>query len=527
MSNQKTEKNAKMSDRSQIEIAVLNQISHTLVHEHNVSELLRNVLNILHREMGLLRGTITLRHGDTLFIEASNGLTGEEIDRGKYMIGEGITGHVAQTGRPALIPDISKEPEFLGRTQARPKKGHIAFICVPVIHRENIIGTLSIDRETETRERGRLEQDLRLLETVANIIAEAVASCLEQHEERRQLLEENLRLREELGATPHPSNIIGNCNAMRAVYKMISQVASSSATVLIRGASGTGKELVARAIHLASSRRDKAFMAVNCAALPDNLIESELFGYEKGAFTGAVTRRIGRAEAADGGTLFLDEIGDLSINVQVKLLRFLQDRTITRVGSNDEIKLDVRLLAATSRDLEKLMAEGKFREDLYYRLNVFPIQLPSLHKRASDIILLADHFLGKYNRLHGKNIARISTPAINMLMSYHWPGNVRELENCIERAVLTASDTVIHGYDLPPSLQTGEASGNAVIRSDAKVDFKTMVNSFERELIVEALKANAGNVAAAARQLGLSERIIHYKIDKQGITPEWYRPKKD
>lgn len=514
-----------MPDRSQIEIAVLNQISHTIVHEHNVSELLRNVLNILHREMGLLRGTITMRHGDTLFIEASNGLTGDEINRGKYMIGEGVTGRVARTGRPALIPDISREPEFLGRTQARPKKGHIAFICVPVIHRENVIGTLSIDRETG--ERGNLEQDLQLLETVANIIAEAVASCLEQHEERRQLLEENFRLREELGATPRPSNIIGNCNAMRAVYKMISQVATSNATVLIRGASGTGKELVARAVHMSSSRSSKSFVAVNCAALPDNLIESELFGYEKGAFTGAVARRIGRAEAADGGTLFLDEIGDLSVNVQVKLLRFLQERTITRVGSNEEIKLDVRLLAATSRDLEKLMEEGKFREDLYYRLNVFPIQLPSLHKRASDIILLADHFLGKYNRLHGRNIARISTPAINMLMSYHWPGNVRELENCIERAVLTASDTVIHGYDLPPSLQTGEASGTAVIHPGAKADFKTLVNSFERELIVEALKAKAGNVAAAARQLGLSERIIHYKIGKLGITPEWYRSKKE
>ena len=340
-------------------------------------------------------------------------------------------------------------------------------------------------------------------------------------------LEENIRLREELGATPRPSNLIGNCNAMRAVYKMISQVAASNATVLIRGASGTGKELIARAVHQASGRHAEPFVAVNCAALPDSLIESELFGYEKGAFTGAVARRIGRAEAADGGTLFLDEIGDLSINVQVKLLRFLQERTITRVGSNEEIKLDVRLLAATSRDLEKLMEEGKFREDLYYRLNVFPIQLPSLHKRGSDIILLADHFLGKYSKLHGKNIARISTPAINMLMSYHWPGNVRELENCIERAVLTASDTVIHGYDLPPSLQTAEASGTAVIHPDAQADFKTLVNSFERELIVEALKGESGNVAAAARKLGLSERIIHYKIGKLGITPEWYRAKKD
>ncbi len=514
-----------MAERNDIEIAVLNQISHAIVHELNVSELLNNILNILRKEMGLIRGTITLKHDDTLVIEASNGLTDEEISRGKYMIGEGITGKVAQTGKPALVPDISQEPEFLGRTQARGKNEHVAFICVPIMHLDNIIGTLSIDCPGGDHEE--LKRDLRLLDTVANIMAEAVASCLKKYDERRQLLEENMRLREELGTTPRPANLIGNCNAMRAVYKMIGQVANSSATVLIRGESGTGKELVARAIQMSSGRRDKPFIAVNCAALPDNLIESELFGYEKGAFTGAVSRRIGRAEAADGGTLFLDEIGDLSQHVQVKLLRFIQERTFSRVGSNEEIKVDVRLLTATSRDLEKLMEEGKFREDLYYRLNVFPIHLPSLHKRPSDIILLADHFLEKYNRLHGKNIARISTPAINMLMAYHWPGNVRELENCIERAVLTAGDTVIHGYDLPPSLQTGEASGTAVIHPNIKADFQTLVNSFERELIVEALKANHGNAAAAARQLGLSERIIHYKIRNLGITPDWYRQRKN
>jgi len=509
-----------MDCKDMLEVVVLNNISKSVIHEKNIPNLLKTVLDILHREMGLLRGTFNLLHGDTLFIEASNGLTEEEMRRGTYHVGEGITGKVASTGIPRVIPDISREPEFLGKTQARKGMKNVAFLCVPVIHLEKVIGTLSIDREVTPD--CDLDRDLKLLETVANITAEAVAASLEEHEEREKLKAENIRLKEQLGENLRPVNIIGNCSAMKGVYTQIAQVAGSAATVLIRGASGTGKELIARAIQQASKRPDKPFICVNCAALPDNLVESELFGHEKGAFTGAINSRCGRAEAANGGTLFLDEIGDLSLPVQVKLLRFIQERTFSRVGSNDEIKVDVRLITATSRNLEKLMEEGKFREDLYYRLNVFPIHLPSLRNRKSDIMLLAEYFLEKFNRIHGKQIVRISTPAINMLMAYHWPGNVRELENCMERAVLTASDSVINGYNLPPSLQTGEASGTS-INPEAKADFSTLVESFERELIVDALKATRGNVAASARKLGISQRIIHYKIDRIGITPEWYK----
>ena len=509
-----------MDSKYMLEIAVLNSISKSVVHERNIPNLLKTVLDILHKEMGLLRGTFTLRHGDTLFIEASNGLTEEEMRRGTYQFGEGITGKVASTGQPRVIPDISAEPEFLGKTQARRGMKNIAFICVPVIHLEKVIGTLSIDREVTPE--SDLERDLKLLETVANITAEAVAACLAQHEEQEKLKAENIRLREQLGESLRPVNIIGNCSAMKNVYAQIAQVAASNAAVLIRGASGTGKELVARAIQLAGKRADKPFICVNCTALPDNLIESELFGHEKGAFPGAISTRYGRAEAADGGTLFLDEIGDLSMPVQAKLLRFIQERTFLRVGGSNEIKADVRIIAATSRNLEKKMEEGNFREDLYYRLNVFPIHLPSLRNRKSDIMLLAEFFLEKFNRIHNKKIVRISTPAINMLMAYHWPGNVRELENCMERAVLTTSDDVINGYNLPPSLQTGEDSGTS-IKPESKTDFATLVESFERELIVDALKASHGNVAAAARRLSVSQRIIHYKINKIGITPEWYK----
>lgn len=500
-----------------LEMAVLNQISQAVLREKNVSAMLQLVLGILYREMGLLRGTVTLRRGDLLYIEASHGLSEEEMRRGKYHLGEGITGQVALTGKARIIPDISREPEFLDRTGARGRNSHVAFICVPILHKDEVIGTMSIDREMLPG--ADLERDFNLLEIVANLMAEAVSLWLGEHEERSRLMAENARLKQALDRISVPAEVIGNCQAMRAVYAMIEQVASSSATVLIRGNSGTGKELVARAIQRTGSRKDKPFIVVNSAALPENLIESELFGHEKGAFTGAVSRRIGRVEAAHTGTLFLDEIGDLSIAMQVKLLRFLQDRTFQRVGSNEERSSDVRVIAATSRNLEKLMEQGLFREDLYYRLNVFPIHLPDLAERRSDIPLLAAHFLAKFNKLHRRRIRRISSSAMNLMTAYHWPGNVRELENCIERAVLTATDDSIHSYGLPAALQAATRHPG----SNSLGDFASRVEAFERTLIVEALKANRGNVAASARMLNLTIRILHYKIGKLGITPALYR----
>ena len=506
-----------MTINPDLEITVIQEISYAVVHEHNVNQLLNEILAVLNQRMGMLRGTFTLLQGDTLVIEASHGMENTARRKGRYHLGEGITGHVAETGRPHLVPDISRDSRFLNRTGTRREAEKIAFICVPVIHMERVIGTLSIDRAVD--ENTDLERDLKLLEIISNITAEAVAACLKIHEERESLLAENQQLRDMLNG--NPGELIGNCRSMRTVYEMIRQVAPSDATVLIRGSSGTGKELAARAIVKLSGRADKPFVTLNCAALPENLVESELFGHEKGAFTGAVTRRIGRAEAADGGTLFLDEIGDLSMATQVKLLRFIQERTFSRVGSSDELRSNVRFLAATSRNLEELMAQNKFREDLYYRLNIFPIVMPDLAKRRCDIILLAEHFIAKHNVRYKKNVVRLSTPAINMLMSYHWPGNVRELENCIERGVLTSTDGCIHSYNLPPSLQTGEAS-NSELLPEGNASFNTLVNSYERELIVEALKRNHGNMSAAARDLDLSPRVIHYKIGKLGITPEWY-----
>ena len=495
------------------DISVIQKISVAIIHERNVQKLLDNVLDILETELGMLRGTFTLLFGDTLKIEASRGLDESEKQRGLYHMGEGITGHVAERGISHVIPDLRKDSRFLNRTGSRHYDSQVAFICVPLIHDEQIIGTLSIDRPVDGTTD--LDRDVALLEIIANITGDAANECIELHNEQQAMIDENRKLRDML--TNNPGEMVGNCREMQIVYEQLHQVAPSDATVLIRGGSGTGKEMIARAIVKLSGRKDKPFITLNCAALPENLVESELFGHEKGAFTGAMNRRIGRAEAADGGTLFLDEIGDLTMQTQVKLLRFLQERTFSRVGSNEEIRADVRFLAATSRNLEELMAQGKFREDLYYRLNIFPIVMPDLAKRKSDIILLAEHFIDKFNVKYGKKITRLSTTAINLLMSYHWPGNVRELENCIERAVLTAKDECVHSFNLPPSLQTSLTSGNgnSIVLTGAPLE--VMLQNYEKEILTEAIKQNDGNLSAAGRTLGVSPRMMNYRMNKLGI----------
>jgi Nif-specific regulatory protein len=505
------------------DLQLLYRVSQALVRHEDVNALLNDVLDVLHEQIGVQRGTLALRqpNSDVLKIEASKGLTDTEKKRGQYRIGEGVTGGVAESRQAAVIPDVSREPAFLDRTGSR-RDAAVAFLCVPIVRQDELLGTISIDRPQA--DKGVLERELVMLETVSNMVAEAVANIQAQVEEREALLAENRQLRLELSDQFRPDNIIGNCRLMKAVYQQIAQVADSPATVLIRGESGTGKELVARALHYSSSRRGGPFVSVNCAALPENLIESELFGHEKGAFTGALQQRKGRFELADGGTLFLDEIGDISLSLQVSLLRVLQERTFERVGGAETVSVNVRVIAATSQNLETSMTDGRFREDLYYRLNVFPIHMPSLRERRSDILLLADHFLGKYAHAYGKSIRRISTTAINMMMAYHWPGNVRELENCVERAVLTATDEVIHGYNLPPSLQTAQETQTELLPSgEGQASLETLVASYERELIVDALKNNRGNRAAAARQLQTTQRILGYRVKKLGIDAGNFR----
>jgi Nif-specific regulatory protein len=391
-------------------------------------------------------------------VQASDGLDRPNY-RVSYQIGEGITGRVVESGKPIIVPQISREPMFLRRASRRPELPHqeLSFICVPIVLDRRAVGALGVDlRFKPDRD---YDRTAKFLGVVASMIGQAVKVQRLIQGERKRLIDENTHLRQELRERYDFSNLLGTSGAMRQMCEQMAQVARTTTTVIIRGESGTGKELIAHAIHYNSLRANKPFVKVSCAALPESLIESELFGYEKGAFTGAQTRKKGRFELAEGGTLFLDEIGEINPATQIKLLRVLQEREFDRLGGTETLKANVRLIAASNKDLEKAIADGTFREDLYYRLNVFPIFVPPLRERKSDLLLLADHFLETFSRAHNKHIKRISTPAIDMLMSYHWPGNVRELENTLERAVLVCDGHVIHAHHLPPTLQTAEASG--------------------------------------------------------------------
>jgi Nif-specific regulatory protein len=510
----------KAPSREALELALIYEISQILDRSLDIREVVGPVLKAMAKHMGMVRGTITLVDLETgdLMIEAAHGLSKSQKNRGRYQKGEGVTGKVVQTGQPAVVPKISEEPMFLNRTGARKslRKNDISFICVPIKLEKQVIGTLSADRLFD--ENVSFTEDVRLLSIIASMVAQAIRLRQLVRNERQKLIDENTRLQSELRERFHPSNIIGRSHAMQQVFDLLAKVVRTDTTVLIRGESGTGKELVAQAIHYNSQRASKPFVKVNCAALPESILESELFGHEKGAFTGATQQRKGRFELAEGGTIFLDEIGDLSASTQIRFLRILQEREFERVGGVETLRSNVRIIAATNRNLEELIAEGTFREDLYYRLNVFPIHVPALRERKTDIVLLADYFVEKYAHSAGKNVQRISTPAIDLLMSYHWPGNVRELENCIERAVIMTGDDVIHGHHLPPSLQSAEATGT--VQGET---LEAAVDNLEREMITEALKMARGNCARAAEQLGVTERIMGLRLKKHGIDWRRYR----
>lgn len=502
------------------ELSTLYDVSQSLSLSLDIERSMRSILENLDLHLGMTRGTISVLNPKTgeLLIEAAHGLTDAEKSRGKYKLGEGITGTVVQTGKSAVIPKIGEEPLFLNRTGARKglKKKDISFICVPVKIGKSIIGALSVDKvfDPDTP----LDEDVRFLSIVSSMIGQSVKMRQLIQAEKDKLIEENISLRQELEDKYSFKNIVGRSNRMKEVFEMIARVAKSDATVLVRGESGTGKELVAHAIHYNSLRAKKPFIKVNMAALPENLIESELFGYERGAFTGAFERKAGRFEMAEGGTIFLDEIGDLSAATQVKLLRVIQEREFERLGGTQTVKCNVRIIAATNIDLEKAVKDGEFREDLYYRLNVFPIYIPPLRERKDDILLIAEHFLEKYSRMNKRTIKRISTPAIDALMSYHWPGNVRELENTIERAVLMCEGEVVYAHHLPPTLQTPETS-----RTQIDDSLKALVDKYEKEIISDALKTTSGNKTRAAELLKTTERIIGYKIDQYGIDFKKYK----
>ncbi|MCS7008308.1 MAG: sigma 54-interacting transcriptional regulator [Chthoniobacterales bacterium] len=507
------------------ELRLLYEVARILQENTNLRRLFPAVLSAICSQPEFLCSSLQIKNRatDKLELAAATPFPDKQLHKEFDGCNAYLSQRVFETGLPWLFPIA------LTQSAASPTSGITnlpdeffsqppgTLLCIPISLETQILGLLSVVLRPTSKQI--VFAHLRLLRTLAQLIARAVHLRQQSAERIEYLRKENERLQKQMQCQFRPENMIGNSRAMQTVYLSIEQVASSQTTVLIRGESGTGKELVAQAIHAASSRKDKPFVKLNCAALPESIVESELFGHERGAFTGAIAMRKGRFELAHRGTIFLDEIGELPITTQVKLLRVLQEREFERVGGTETLRCDVLVIAATNRDLEKLVAEGKFREDLYYRLNVFPIYLPPLRERKSDILLLADYFIEKYNRLNGKQVRRISTPAIEMLMSYSWPGNVRELENVIERATILASEGVIHGHHLPPTLQMPIAP----TADEKRPTLKAALDAFEREMIYDALKANRGNMAAAARQLGISERIMALRVKKYSLDPASFR----
>jgi Nif-specific regulatory protein len=496
------------------ELRLLFEVSQALENtaSEDMSPQLENALSLMARYTGMMRGTISLLNpeGTEIINEIAYGLGARQMRQGHYRLGEGIIGTVVQTGRAVAVPNVSAEPLFLNRTGARDlQKEEISFICVPINVDGKTLGALSADRLFA--DSVSLQEDMRLLQVLAFIIAKAVRLRSEFKAMQQAMLNENRRLQQMVhGSLRAADRLIGKSAAMQAVLMEIAQVANSNATVLIRGQSGTGKELVAGIIHANSPRAGRPFVRVNCAALPEALVESELFGHERGAFTGAVGARKGRFELAHGGTLFLDEVGDMTPLTQAKLLRALQEKEFERVGGTETRRVDVRLIAATNRDLEQMVEEGAFRQDLYYRLSVVPVLLPPLAQHKEDILPLATHFIDQYSQENKKTIVRITPQATMVLMEYSWPGNIRELENVMERAVLLCgSDGIIDMHHLPPGLQKGEEPAQGLDES---------LNRLERQLISKALSMSRGNMAKAAAELKISERIMGLRMKKYNLN---------
>src|SRR4030043_2219040 len=490
-------------------LSALLEVSKVLNSSFDLEKNLSRTMHVLGDFLEMERGSVFLLGHNTkeLRIVAAHGLTKEQIEKGRYRIGEGIVGRVLEMGSPMVIPNVGEEPLFLNKTGARIGKNGISFLCVPIKFKDKSIGVLSVDRIFKDKTIT-INEDIRVLEIVASIIAQYV--ILWNHYRESEQERENLKL--ELKGRYSLPNIIGISDKMQEVFEAVRRVAHSKATVLLYGESGTGKEMIAKAVHYLSQRAKWPFVKFNCASIPEGLLESELFGHEKGAFTGAITTRKGRFELADGGTILLDEVGDLPLNLQPKILRVLQEKEFERVGGERTIKVDVRLIAATSRNLEELVLKGKFREDLYYRLNVVPIFMPALRERKEDILPLTEHFLNRFNEENRKAIS-ISPKALKILAGYNWPGNVRELENAIERIVVMSNGKVIEPVDLPLNLKVHSSRETL-----HKESLSSGIEEMERSSILHALEETGWIQAKAARILGITSRQIGYKMKKYAIT---------
>lgn len=491
-------------------LALLHGLAKLLERGRHDGATLEKALALIAPALGISRCAISAVNpvDGRIRISAAYGLAPEEIRRGEYLPGEGITGSVVEKGRPVYIDDISTEPLFLNRTRSRkPGFGHIAFSCVPIVYCGDVIGSFWLDQDgDEARDP---DACLRIL----RIIAAMLAPVVRESDVVRRMDTPNLKF----------GRFVGNSPTMQQIYAQIMQVAPSRLTVFLGGESGTGKELAARAIHEGSPRAAGPFISVNCAAIPESLVESELFGHERGAFTGASQTRKGKFELAHHGTLFLDEIGETSPAVQARLLRVLQDRTFERIGGSATIQTDVRIIAATNRNLAEMVKEGSFRLDLYYRLNVFSILMPALRDRIEDIPALAAHFLQREAALAGHKSPEISAAALAILQQYAWPGNIRELENVIERSSLLG---MAGGLILPEHLPENLIAGNQEALLEPKtLNLKADLEKYEKRAILTALTRSAGHIGNAAKSLGMTERVLALRLARYDIDYKDFREK--
>jgi Nif-specific regulatory protein len=537
---------AKTADRSRnLELVTIYEVGKILSSSLNLPKTFREVLNLLSVNLDTRRGMISLlQESGELHLIGASGLSAEEFKRGRFQSGEGVTGRILQTGMPVVVHDIAKEPLFLNRTGSLDEVAEhpIAFIGVPIKYGAEVIGVLSIDRVAEGRS-GKFQNDVQLLSMVANLIGQTVRLHQSVTAERTLLMQEQRRLKSELHGKYSLDNVVGYSKPMQEVFAQAHMAAPGHATVLLRGESGTGKEVIARGIHFLSPRKNGPFIKVNCAALTETLLESELFGHEKGAFTGAQAERKGRFEQAHGGTLFLDEIGDISPAFQAKLLRVLQEREFERVGGNRSIKVDVRLITATNRNLEQAVTKGEFRADLYYRINVVSIFLPPLRDRREDIPYLVERFLNKFNQENKRKLT-LAPESMQVLINCYWPGNVRELENCVERTATMTRTNIIRELDFPcqhakclTQMLHGDAVPVAVVvppphhekqpatadsghhehGAAAVAEHVSAPPSTERERLIWALEQCGWVQAKAARLLNISPRQMGYALLKYNI----------
>ena len=486
---------------------------------------LHRVLEILGRHHGAVRSTVVMLDEDTgqLQVEASDGLDRPGY-RVSYQLGEGITGRVVETGRSIVVPQISREPMFLNRASKRAElpQQELSFICVPIMLNRKSVGALGVDLKFKPdRDYDRTQ---KFLGVVASMISQAVKVQRLIDNERRKLLDENKHLRQELKDRYDFSNLLGTSGPMRQICEQVAQVARTMTTALIRGESGTGKELIAHAIHYNSLRANKPFVKVSCAALPESLIESELFGYEKGAFTGAQQRKKGRFELAEGGTLFLDEIGDINLATQVKLLRVLQEREYERLGGTETLKSNVRLIAATNKDLEEEISAGRFREDLYFRLSVIPISVAPLRERLDDIPALVQHFSAQFSRENNRRPARFSPAALDVLRQARWRGNIRELRNVVERLLIMGDRDTIEADDVRNVVRADSRPAASTAPTSAGPARPATLREFkdwsERAFLVDKLREFGWNISKTAEMIDTPRSNLYKKLEQYGIKQE-------